>query len=89
MDRARLSEAEIGELLEPGPPIQSAPWLRLEAVSAAASRDVMLRHGEAPDDRTRAERARDCRAVRLKAWATAQSNRSVLFYRRPDFSLTS
>jgi hypothetical protein len=76
--RVSLSPEEILDLTSPAP-VACSPWLQTERISAAASRDVQRRHGEEPDNRTRAEKARDARGARLRAFETAKANRAAPF----------
>jgi hypothetical protein len=59
-------------------PVACAPWLITAAISAAASRDVLRRHGDEPlDDRTRAQKSAHARSARLKTMSTNGTASSV------------
>ena len=75
--RQRLTEAEL-DLIAPAA-IQPDPWLLIESISAAASREVLARHGQEPDDRPKAQRAAEIRAAKHKAMATARRNGPTSF----------
>jgi hypothetical protein len=60
-------------------PQKPAPWVKVEAVSAANASDVRTRLQHPNDDRTAAERSRQGSEARQKALQTTQANKTAPF----------
>ena len=71
--------------LGPNNPPRPAPWLRPEQVSAAVAKDVLQRHGQEPDDRSAAFRAK---VASLGAQASAVTARLRKRGRQPFSALS-
>jgi hypothetical protein len=74
--------------LGPDTPKRPAPWVKVEAVSAANASDVRTRLQHPNDDRSAAERSRHGSKARAKALQTTQANQAAPFNAFPDWLLT-
>jgi hypothetical protein len=79
-----ISRVGIAALGGEAPPKPVSPWLRVEAISAASSRDVIERVEHRPnDDRTAAMKSEQGRTTRLKVLSTARLNSAERFNSAP------
>ena len=58
---------------------QRQPWVNLERVRASTARDVVARHGQEPDDRTRAFRSKIASLGAQQGLATTRLRRNSAF----------
>jgi hypothetical protein len=75
--RYAITDAGIAALGPDAPPRQ--PWVNLERVRASTARDVVARHGQEPDDRTRAFRSKIASLGAQQALATSRLKRHPAF----------
>jgi hypothetical protein len=75
--RYAITDAGIAALGPDAPNRQ--PWVNLERVRASTAKDVVARHGQAPDDRTRAFRSKIASMGAQKTIATSRLKRHPAF----------
>ena len=75
--RYAITDAGIAALGPDAP--QRQPWVNLERVRASTARDVVARHGQEPDDRTRAFRSKIASMGAQQGLATTRLRRNSAF----------
>ena len=75
--RYAITDAGIAALGPDAP--QRQPWVNLERVRASTARDVVARHGQEPDDRTRAFRSKVASLGAQQGLATTRLRRNSAF----------